>query len=512
MPSGGVVILDYGSQYTQLIARKVRAQNVFSQILRPDSPRDEILENAPRGIILSGGPSSVFEEGAPTIHPDLWSFDVPVLGICYGLFLIGRDLGASVTRSSKAEYGYTEIERRVDHALLANTPDRQQVWMSHGDTMDSQLDGLEVIARSANSEIGAFAFPAKKAYGVQFHPEVHHTTHGEQILRNFLFDICGCSDNWSPGDIVDQMVGEIHAQVGDRRVICAVSGGVDSSVAACLLDRAIGKNLFCVFVDNGLLRAGEADGVRDLLGSHLSAPLEVVDATDRFLERLSGVTEPEEKRVRIGNLFIEIFEEVSAKNGPFDFLAQGTLYPDRIESSSTVGPSATIKTHHNVGGLPEDMKFELVEPLGLLFKDEVRAIGFELGLPREQLARHPFPGPGLGVRILGEVTRDKLETLRQADKIFIDGLHEFGLYDDVWQALVVLLPVSSVGVMGDARTYANPVALRAVTSTDGMTADWSDFPRDFLKEISNRIINEVPGVNRVVYDVSSKPPSTIEWE
>lgn len=512
MPKGGIVIIDYGSQYTQLIARKVRAQNVFSQILRPDSPAAQILENEPRGIILSGGPSSVFEPGAPGMHPDVWGIDVPVLGICYGMHLIGRDIGGNVTRAGKAEYGHTDIDVDIDHVLFRGTPARQHVWMSHGDTIDGTLEGLEVIARSTNTEVAAFAYPAKRAYAVQFHPEVHHTAHGERILRNFLFDVCGCEANWSPGDIVEQMVAEIRERLGNKRVICAVSGGVDSSVAACLIDRAVGKNLFCVFVDNGLLREGEADGVRELLGSHLSAPLQVVDARDRFVERLAGVTDPETKRKRIGNLFIEIFEEVSVANGPFEFLAQGTLYPDRIESSATVGPSVTIKTHHNVGGLPEEMTFELVEPLGLLFKDEVRAIGLELGLPRHVLWRHPFPGPGLAVRILGEVTEEKLATLRQVDRIFIDGLREFDLYDAVWQALAVLLPVRSVGVMGDARTYANPVALRAVTSTDGMTADWADLPRDFLKEVSNRIINQVDGVNRVVYDISSKPPSTIEWE
>jgi GMP synthase (glutamine-hydrolysing) len=512
MPSGGIVILDYGSQYTQLIARRIRSQDVFSQILSCNATRDEVLEFAPKGVILSGGPSSVLEKGSPRLPFDIWSLGLPVLGICYGMHLIALDIGLDVVRAGEAEYGYSQIDAIAGHALFGETPKGQQVWMSHGDKVSGGEGRIEVLAVSENSEVAAFAVPDRGALAVQFHPEVHHTTHGEQILRNFLLEICGCAPNWSAGDIIDQMVEEIGRRVGGDRLVCAVSGGVDSSVAACLVDRAIGDKLFCVFVDNGFLRAGEADGVQELLGEHLSAPLEVVDARARFLKRLENVTDPEEKRRRIGNLFIEIFEEVSRKNGPFRYLAQGTLYPDRIESSSTVGPSATIKTHHNVGGLPEKMDFELVEPLGLLFKDEVREIGSVLGLSEKQLGRHPFPGPGLAVRVLGEVTEEKLALLRQADKIFVDGLHEWDLYDSVWQAVAVLLPVRTVGVMGDARTYGHPVVLRAVTSTDGMTADWVDLPYEFLKDISNRIINTVPGINRVVYDVSSKPPSTIEWE
>jgi len=512
MPSGGIVILDYGSQFTQLIARRIRARDVFSQILACTATREDVLEFEPRGIILSGGPSSVREEGAPRLPFDILSLGIPVLGICYGMHLLALEVGFDVVLEGEAEYGYASITTRSGKGLFRDTPTEQQVWMSHGDKVSTDEKNLEILAMSENSEVAAFAVPDRNAYCVQFHPEVHHTTHGGQILRNFLFDICGCEPNWSAGDIIDQMVAEIRETVGEGRVICGVSGGVDSAVAACLIDRAIGDRLFCVFVDNGLLRAGEAESVVELLGEHVTAPLEFVDASDRFLDRLAGITEPEEKRRRIGNLFVEIFEEVSDKNGPFEFLGQGTLYPDRIESSSTGGPSDTIKTHHNVGGLPEDMKFGLVEPLGLLFKDEVREIGYALGLPDRQLKRHPFPGPGLGVRILGEVTRERLDLLRQADKIFIDGLHQWNLYDDVWQALVVLLPVRSVGVMGDARTYGHPVVLRAVTSTDGMTADWVDLPGDFLKEISNRIINAVPGINRVAYDISSKPPSTIEWE
>lgn len=508
----GIVILDYGSQFTQLIARRIRSKEVYSEIFPFSTSEEDVLASRPKGIILSGGPSSVFGKSAPGLPDWFESVDIPVLGICYGLHLLGRHLGAKVEPSDVAEYGHTNVTPCGRSTLLAGTPERFRVWMSHGDKVLEPSPGMEILASSDDCPIAAFAHEAKGMFAVQFHPEVHHTEYGEKILQNFVFDICGCERDWSAGNIVEEKVAELRNQIGNKRVICAVSGGVDSAVTAAIVDRAVGDQLMCVFVDNGVLREGEADSVREVLSDQLTAPLVFVDARDRFLERLKGITDPEEKRKRIGNLFIEIFEEVSVLKGPFEFLAQGTLYPDRIESVSTSGPSVTIKTHHNVGGLPETFDFELVEPLSMLFKDEVREIGSALGLSGEQLRRHPFPGPGLAVRILGEVVEERLAILRHADKIFIDGLKNWGLYDEVWQAGAILLPVRSVGVMGDARTYDFTIALRAVTSTDGMTADWAKLDNAFLQETSNRIINSVSGVNRVVYDISSKPPSTIEWE
>jgi GMP synthase (glutamine-hydrolysing) len=508
----GIVILDYGSQYTQLIARRIRAKKVYSEILPCTVERERAFRSRPLGLVLSGGPSSVFGDDAPGLPEWFDSVEVPVLGICYGMQLIARHMGAAVESSPVGEYGHTGLTVDSSEALFHAVPSSLRVWTSHGDKVLEPPDGSDVIASSEECAVGAFVNRPRKLYGVQFHPEVHHTESGDRMLDNFVFTICGCSPDWVAGSIIHETTEDIRQTVGDGRVICAVSGGVDSSVTACLVDRAIGERLVCVFVDNGLLRDGEADGVVDLLNRQLTAPLVVVGAGARFLDRLRDVADPEEKRRRIGNLFIEIFEEVGRERGPFEFLAQGTLYPDRIESVSTFGPSATIKTHHNVGGLPEKFDFELIEPLASLFKDEVREIGAELGLPKEQLGRHPFPGPGLAVRVLGEVTEERLSILRKADRIFIDGLKRWDLYDRVWQAGVILLPVQSVGVMGDARTYENVAVLRAVTSTDGMTADWARLDSAFLQEISNRIINSVTGINRVAYDISSKPPSTIEWE
>ena len=512
MARNGIAILDYGSQYTQLIARRIRAMRVYSEIFGPEAPLADVVGFGPRGLILSGGPSSVFVKEAPKLPEWFEECDLPVLGICYGMQMLAQRAGAPVESSSVGEYGQTMITLDEESPLFRGLPGRLKVWMSHGDKILDAVPGLRIIASSQDCKVAAFVDHGGSRYGVQFHPEVRHTDHGGKILENFVFDVCRCRAEWEPGSIIHEKVEEIRRRVGDRRVICAVSGGVDSTVTACLVDRAVGDRLVCVFVDNGLLRQGEVDYVVGLLNRQLTSPPVVIDAAERFLDRLKGVTDPEEKRHRIGNLFIEVFEEVSREKGPFDFLAQGTLYPDRIESASMVGPSATIKSHHNVGGLPDELRFGLVEPLAFLFKDEVREIGETLGLPREQVMRHPFPGPGLAVRVVGEVTADKLAILRLADKIFIDGLKERGFYDDVWQAGVILLPVRSVGVMGDARTYDYVAVLRAVTSTDGMTADWAKLDTAFLQEISNRIINSVSGINRVVYDVSSKPPSTIEWE
>jgi GMP synthase (glutamine-hydrolysing) len=507
-----IVILDFGSQYTQLIARRIRAEKVFSVILPPTSKLDDIIAERPIGIILSGGPASVTRADSPDLSSDILSLGVPVLGICYGMQLISKTKGAPVERADHREYGHTVIEVDTRSGLFSGTPHSQRVWMSHGDRVVSPPEGFEIIASSEGSPLAAISDEGRRIYGLQFHPEVYHTVYGREIIRNFIFEICKAEPKWSSQSFVDREVSKIRERVGSSRVLCAVSGGVDSSVMACLVDRAIGGQLVPVFVDNGLLRMNEAEEVKELLSHHLSATLVFVEASEEFLSRLAGVEDAEEKRKIIGKCFIDIFEDQSARLGPFEFLAQGTLYPDVIESRSTLGPSATIKSHHNVGGLPEKLEFELIEPLNLLFKDEVRDVGRFLGLPEHQIARHPFPGPGLAVRLPGEVTRADLDLLRQVDTIYIDALRREGLYNEVWQAFAVLLPVRSVGVMGDERTYQRTAVLRAVTSTDGMTADWAKLPYEFLQDVSSEIINKVDGINRVVYDISSKPPSTIEWE
>jgi GMP synthase (glutamine-hydrolysing) len=509
-----ILIIDYGSQFTQLIARRIREERVYCEIHPPTRSPEWIRDWNPRGIILSGGPSSVYGEQVPTAAPELLHMGTPVFGVCFGMQLITFLEGGRVERG-KREYGRAEITVREPEGIFAGfaREETTQVWMSHGDHVVEPPPGYRVLASTPGLPWAAFRAADRPVYGVQFHPEVAHTPRGEQIISNFVFDVCGCEPTWTAGSFIDAEVERIREEVGDAQVVCGLSGGVDSSVAAALVHRAIGDQLTCIFVDTGLLREGEREAVERTFRRHMGIRLEVEDAGALFLERLTGVDDPERKRKIIGNTFIDVFEETSARiGGDARFLVQGTLYPDVIESLSVKGPSATIKTHHNVGGLKEEMKFALIEPLRELFKDEVRQVGRELGLPEEIVGRHPFPGPGLAIRVLGAVDEPKLAILRRADAIYLEEIRAAGLYDDIWQAFAVLLPVRTVGVMGDERTYDFVCALRAVTSRDGMTADWYPFPHDVLGRISTRIINETDGINRVCYDVSSKPPATIEWE
>ena len=509
-----ILILDFGSQFTQLIARRIREERVYCEIHPPTRSLEWIREWSPTGIILSGGPSSVYDEGVPTAEKALLRSGIPILGICYGMQLIAHLEGGKV-HHGKREYGRAELSVERGEGLFAgfDPAEHTTVWCSHGDHVDEPPGGYERLASTASLPMAAFRSTEHPIWGVQFHPEVAHTHRGDEIISNFLFDVCGCAPTWTAGAFIEDTVARIREQVGDGTAICGLSGGVDSSVAAVLVHRAIGDRLTCIFVDHGLLRKHEREQVERMFRTHYKMKLVVEDASDLFLSRLEGVTEPEAKRRAIGNTFIQVFEATAAREGTgASFLVQGTLYPDVIESVSAGGPSVTIKTHHNVGGLPEDMPFQLIEPLRELFKDEVRQVGRELGLPEDFVGRHPCPGPGLAIRILGDVTRERLAVLQDADAIYLEEIRAAGLYDEIWQAFAVLLPVQSVGVMGDARTYENVLALRAVTSRDGMTADWYPFPHDVLGRISTRIINEVRGINRVTYDVSSKPPATIEWE
>ncbi len=508
-----VLILDFGSQYCQLIARRVRESGVFCQIVSHDISATKLREIGPKAMIFSGGPASVFADDAPDIDPEILALGIPILGICYGMQLIALKLDGKVERGTGGEYGpaVLEIDRR--EGLFADLPASLDVWMSHGDKVIVPPDGFSVGAHTSDCVVGAMGDPARQIYGVQFHPEVVHTPRGEKILSNFLFELAGCGGGWTMANFISESVEKIKQTVGDKKVILGLSGGVDSSVAAALISRAIGDQMYAVFVDNGLLRAGETEQVKKYFTEDYPLNHRIVDAGKEFLDALAGVEDPERKRKIIGETFINIFEATTAEIGEVDFLAQGTLYPDVIESvSAKGGPSATIKTHHNVGGLPEKLGFELIEPLRELFKDEVRRLGTELGLPDRLVHRQPFPGPGLAVRILGPVTEEGLETLRAADTIVQQEMEAWEGYSDVWQSFAVLLPVKSVGVMGDERTYANVIAIRAVKSLDAMTADWVRIPSEVLATMSTRIINEVPSVNRVVYDISSKPPSTIEWE
>jgi GMP synthase (glutamine-hydrolysing) len=509
-----VLILDFGSQYSQLIARRVREASVYCELVPGTTPWSELSRRHPSALILSGGPASVYEEGAPQVDPEALKAGIPVLGICYGMQLIAHHLGGKVEPGARREFGPAVLEVEEGGGIFAGLPSEMPVWMSHGDHIPELPPGFKGIARSANSRYAAFASPDGAVMGIQFHPEVVHTPNGRDILRNFLYRVSGLTPSWTPGSYIEEAVASIRATVGGGKVLCALSGGVDSAVAATLVHRAIGDQLTCVFVNNGLLRKEEPERVLEVMHGNLDMNIRYVDASARFLGELKGITDPEEKRRTVGRVFIDVFEAEAKAIGEIDFLAQGTLYPDVIESTApdTVASAVKIKTHHNVGGLPPGLRFQLIEPLRYLFKDEVRAVGTELGMPEDVVWRQPFPGPGLGIRCLGEVTEERLAVLREADWVVVDEIKKNGLYRQVWQSFAVLTPLETVGVQGDYRTYSNVVAVRVVTSDDAMTADWARVPYEVLAKISNRITNEVRGVNRVVFDITSKPPGTIEWE